>query len=212
MLPSHKSLEWFPLGTNIPYIRFIHFSLTRLKRYRHFFDPLYNATSNTEISDRESLSFPSVISHLQARAGVRALSPFYAEHFDGLERVGFKTDRLPELYHIIYERQGGHYLDVGVSQKTEDGLIKMKSDAAVSHYTKTGLAFSDGSELEADVVMFCTGFEGNMRLMVAEIVGEEVAEQLEDYWSLDKEGEIRGAWKPIGRKSCKSITSCSEQK
>jgi hypothetical protein len=61
------------------------------------------------------------------------------------------------------------------------------------------LAFSDGSELEADVVIFCTGFEGNMRLMVAEIVGEEGADKPEDYWLLDKEGEVRGAWKPIGR-------------
>lgn len=59
-------------------------------------------------------------------------------------------------------------------------------------YTNKGLAFSDGSELEADVIVFCTGLEGNMCLMVAEIVGEEIAEQLDDYWHVDREGEVRG--------------------
>lgn len=39
-----------------------------------------------------------------------------------------------------------------------------------------------------------------MREMAKAIVGEETAEQLDDYWGVDAEGEIRGAWKPIGRK------------
>lgn len=168
--------------------------------YRHFFDPLYNASTDIEATDRETFSLPISIIRLQACAGVRALASKDPERFDALERVGFKTDRFLDMYQIILERQGGHYLDVGISQKVCDGLIKVKSDAAPVEYTKTGLRFDDSSELEADVIVFGTGFEGNMRLMVAEIVGEEVADKLEDYWHLDREGEVRGAWKPIGRK------------
>ena len=123
---------------------------------------------------------------------MRALASKDPERFDALERVGFKTDRFPDIYQIILERQGGHYLDVGISQKVCDGLIKVKSDAAPVKYAKTGLRFDDGSELEADVIVFCTGYEGNMRLMVAGIVGEEVADKLEEYWHLDREGEVRG--------------------
>jgi cation diffusion facilitator CzcD-associated flavoprotein CzcO len=167
--------------------------------YRHFFDPLYNATVNIETADREALSLPISIIRLQACAGVRALASQEPERFDALERVNFKTDRFPDLYKIILERAGGHYLDVGVSQKICDGLIKIKSDAAPVQYTKNGLRFNDGSELEADVIIFCTGFEGNMRLMVEKIVGDEIAEKLEDFWHVDKEGELLGAWKPIGR-------------
>ena len=77
--------------------------------------------------------------------------------------------------------------------------IKMKSDARVVGYTETGLAFNDGSTLDADVIIFCTGFEGNMRVLVRSIVGDDVADQLDDWWGLDAEGEIRGAWKPCGR-------------
>ena len=99
--------------------------------YCHFFDSLYNATSNTETSDCESFSPPNSITHIQAVAGTRAISPTHSEQFDALDRVGFKTDRYPDMYQIILKRQGGHYLDVGVSQKIADGLIKVKSDAKV---------------------------------------------------------------------------------
>ena len=40
-----------------------------------------------------------------------------------------------------------------------------------------------------------------MRKMAAAIVGAEVAEQMDDFWKVDAEGEIRGAWKPVGRMS-----------
>jgi len=47
--------------------------------------------------------------------------------------------------------------DVGGSQYVIDGKIKLKSDAALEGFTETGLKFADGSELPADVVVFCTG-------------------------------------------------------
>ena len=77
----------------------------------------------------------------------------------------------------------------------------MKSDAQPTSYTPTGLAFNDGSTLDADVIVFATGFEGNMRHMAEKIIGPEVANQLDDFWQVDAEGEVLGAWKPIGRKS-----------
>ncbi|OAL29599.1 hypothetical protein AYO22_02013 [Fonsecaea multimorphosa] len=58
-----------------------------------------------------------------------------------------------------------------------------------------GLAFSDGSETPADVVIFCTGFVGNMRTDVARIFGKDVAARADDFWGLDGEGELKGAFK-----------------
>lgn len=82
----------------------------------------------------------------------------------------------------------------------------MKSDAAPTHYTSEGLAFSDGMEIKADVVVFATGFKGNMREMVGAIVGPQIEDQLEDFWGLDSEGEIRGAFKHTGRKFADSLS------
>jgi len=47
--------------------------------------------------------------------------------------------------------------DVGGSQYVIDGKIKLKNNATLESFTETGLKFDDGSELPADVVVFCTG-------------------------------------------------------
>jgi hypothetical protein len=71
----------------------------------------------------------------------------------------------------------------------------MKSDALPTHYTPTGLAFSDGTEIPASVIIFSTGFVGNMRTDVARIFGKEVASKADDFWGLDSEGELKGVFK-----------------
>ena len=75
----------------------------------------------------------------------------------------------------------------------------MKSNAVITHFTRTGLGFSDGSEIPADVIVFCTGFVGNMRTDVARIFGKDVAARADDFWGLDEEGELRGAFKRNSR-------------
>lgn len=67
-------------------------------------------------------------------------------------------------------------------------------------WTENGLLCADGSLMPADVVIFATGFVCNLKLQVAELFGPEVAASLEDLWGLDEEGEIKGAFKPCGRK------------
>lgn len=71
----------------------------------------------------------------------------------------------------------------------------MKSDAVPTHYTPTGLVFSDGTEIPASVIIFSTGFVGNMRTDVARLFGKEVASKADDFWGLDGEGELKGVFK-----------------
>jgi hypothetical protein len=76
----------------------------------------------------------------------------------------------------------------------------MKSDSLPVRYTEKGLLFGDGTELPADVIVFATGFVGNMRGEVRQLFGDRIADQVQDFWGIDEEGEIKGAWKPCGRK------------
>lgn len=76
----------------------------------------------------------------------------------------------------------------------------MKSDALPTHFTHTGLGFSDGTEIPADVIVFCTGFTGNMRTDVTKIFGQAIADRVDDYWGLDDEAELKGVFKGTGRK------------
>jgi lysine/ornithine N-monooxygenase len=62
------------------------------------------------------------------------------------------------------------------------------------------LAFDDGTKIEADVVIFATGFRANLEQTVKDLLGEEVSTQVEDYWGLDHQGEINGAFRPSKRK------------
>lgn len=73
--------------------------------------------------------------------------------------------------------------------------IKMKSDAALSHFTPNGIAFKDGSEIPADLVVLSTGFEKSMRHSVRRLLGDDTADRITDTWGIDEDGEIEGIWK-----------------
>ena len=78
------------------------------------------------------------------------------------------------------------------------GLIKIKSDSSIAAYTPNGLEFADGSILEADIVVYATGFEKDIGESSAHIVGEKVAASLQPFWGVDEEGEQRGLAVPNG--------------
>ena len=49
-------------------------------------------------------------------------------------------------------------VDVGGSKYIIDGRIKLKGNCgSIKEFTEKGLRFDDGTELDADVVTFCTG-------------------------------------------------------
>ena len=61
-------------------------------------------------------------------------------------------------FHHVTERIETQSTDVGASQMIIDGKIKLKNDAQISRFTKKGLEFEDGSTLDADAVVFATGW------------------------------------------------------
>ncbi|OAP55015.1 hypothetical protein AYL99_10715 [Fonsecaea erecta] len=183
-------------------------SVTMIQRSRTFVFPaeyfkfiqdrLYNETFDIDLADRIQFSNPLSVARQIAQRTLHPLAAAEPERFDALERAGFKVERFGDMHHHLNERQGGHYVDVGASAKIAKGLIKIKSDALPVCYTQDGLKFSDGSELHADVIVYATGFVGNIRQTVYETLGAEVADQVEDFWGLNHEGELLGAFKPSG--------------
>ncbi|KAH8156147.1 hypothetical protein CIB48_g12099 [Xylaria polymorpha] len=82
------------------------------------------------------------------------------EILDGLDRAGFKVDRGPDgagLFFKYFQRGGGYYIDVGASQLIADGKIKVKQGQEIDEVLPHGLRFEDGTELEADEIVFATG-------------------------------------------------------
>ena len=83
----------------------------------------------------------------------------------------------------------------------------MKADAEPISYTASGLKFSDGCEVTADVIVFCTGFKKSLRDNAEGIFGPKVGGALEELWGLDEEGELRGMYKPQNCRPLLTLTA-----
>lgn len=85
----------------------------------------------------------------------------------------------------------------------------MKAGPAITRFKPDGLVFSDGIELSADVVVFSTGFVGNMRVTIEQIFGQEVADEVGDIWGVNEEGEVKGAYRRTGGKCSFPLSNCN---
>ena len=102
----------------------------------------------------------------------------------GLAKAGFKLDSGPDdsgFFMKYFQRGGGYYIDVGCSQLIIDGKIKMKQGQEITEATPHALRFADGSALEADEIVFATGYQ-NMRGTARRIFGNDIADQVTDVY------------------------------
>ncbi|KAK0934573.1 hypothetical protein LTR29_013839 [Friedmanniomyces endolithicus] len=160
-------------------------------------DAHYHPSMDPADADRESFTYPNKIMREMINRAVWSGIRRSPERFDALEREGFKVDRFGDIYDNLYVRFGGHYVDIGASARIAGGEIRVNTKS-VRGLTETGVVFEDGSELAAELVVLCTGFDHDFRHDAAEIVGHEVADQMDDFWNVDAEGEVRGHAKFAG--------------
>ena len=122
------------------------------------------------------------------------------ELLDGLDKAGFKVDRGPDgagLFFKYFQRGGGYYINVGASELVAAGKIKVKQGQEIEEVLPHGLRFADGSELEADEIIFATGYQ-NMRTQTRLMFGDEIADRVGDVWGFNDEGEMRTIWQKSG--------------
>ena len=129
-----------------------------------------------------------------------------ADFYKRLEAAGFKLDFGADetgLFMKYLRRGSGYYIDVGASELVADGKIKLASGQA-DHFTADGLVLEDGTALQADLVVFATGY-GSMNGWAARLISQDVADKVGKCWGLGSdtpkdpgpwEGELRNMWKP----------------
>ncbi|KAH7889061.1 hypothetical protein F5I97DRAFT_784725 [Phlebopus sp. FC_14] len=161
----------------------------------------YKERFPTALADVCFNSFPNaVVRRLHQRVIPHIAQTTDKEILEGLARVGFKTNLGTYdagIFPLLLEKGGGYYLDNGTSQHIIDGDIKIKSGSNIECYTENGLRFTDGTEIEADVIVLATGF-GDPRDSMREICGPEVADKIPRVWGLDEEGQLHGVWRYSG--------------
>ncbi|MGP3698181.1 NAD(P)-binding domain-containing protein [Rhodobacter sp. NSM] len=128
------------------------------------------------------------------------------EFYEGLERAGFWLDWGADgsgLFMKYLRRGSGYYIDIGASQLIIDGEIKL-AHGQVREVVEDGLILEDGTKLEADLIVYTTGY-GSMNGWAADLIGQDVADKVGKCWGLGSntpkdpgpwEGEQRNMWKP----------------
>lgn len=160
---------------------------------------------SVDLGDKLFQTTPAVIDSQFGRGLFGLLASQQPDRYQALAAAGFpvfdSTHPDADLLHHLLERAGGHYVDTDGTKLIAEGKAAVKAHVAPVAYTPSGLQFSDGSALDTDAVIWCTGFaDKNVRETAAEVLGgndeaRELAQRLDATWGLDTEGEIRGMWK-----------------
>ncbi|KAF7313083.1 hypothetical protein MKEN_00994100 [Mycena kentingensis (nom. inval.)] len=119
---------------------------------------------------------------------------------EGLREAGLKLNMGPDgagAYLLMFERFGGFWLDVGCAQLIRDGKVKVKQGVEPASFTANSIVFTDGSSLEADIVVFATSYK-SIRDDLRPLFGDAVIDQTAPLWGLDDEGELKGCYHPSG--------------
>lgn len=130
-----------------------------------------------------------------------------ADFYESLKRVGFLLDFGDDgsgLFLKYLRRGSGYYINVGASELVIRGEIKLKSGVTVMRVKERSVELSDGSEIEADLIVYATGY-GSMNGWAARLISQEVADKVGKCWGLGSntrkdpgpwERELRNMWKP----------------
>ena len=113
----------------------------------------------------------------------------------------------------LLEKGGGHYNEIGKGiSLIVSGEVGVKALVQPTEFIPSGLRLSDGSTLDADAVIWCTGFDDSGRHLTLNVLGgtqfpqekgqndkvqgpAEITAMRDEIWGLDIEGEVRGMWK-----------------
>ena len=164
------------------------------------------AGMTTEKADLTFASLPYRIMHEFQIPAYEAMAERDKDFYDRLEKSGFRHDWGDDgsgLFMKYLRRGSGYYIDVGSADLVANGDVTLVG-GQVDHLSEHAVVLADGTELEADLVVYATGY-GSMNGWVADLVSPDVADQLGKVWGLGSdttkdpgpwEGEERNMWKP----------------
>jgi putative flavoprotein involved in K+ transport len=161
----------------------------------------------TEVADLIFASLPYRILHTFQIPVYEEMARQDKGFYDKLEAAGFMLDWGDDgsgLFMKYLRRGSGYYIDVGACDLIIDGSVKLRSGVSIAEIKPTSVVLTDGSELEADLIVLATGY-GSMNGWAAQLISQEVADKVGKCWGLGSDttkdpgpwvGEQRNMWKP----------------
>ncbi|KAF9490871.1 dimethylaniline monooxygenase [Pleurotus eryngii] len=154
----------------------------------------------TEVADFKNESLPFGMVKKLLSQDEQNVWEDHKDMHEGLRKAGLKLNMGIDgagLLSLVHQRLGGYWLDVGCSQLIIDGKVKVKQGVEIARLSSDLVHFTDGSTLEADVVILATGYE-NIRDTMRELFGDEVIDKTGPVYGLDEEGESRSSFRRSG--------------
>ena len=161
---------------------------------------------DTYTADMIFASLPYRIMHNFQKPAYDKAREVDADFYRRLEEAGFDLDFGDDdsgLFMKYLRRGSGYYIDVGAAELVADGKVKL-AKGQITELTENEVVLDDGTRLEADLVVWATGYR-SMNGLAADIIGQDVADKVGKVWGLGSdttkdpgpwEGEQRNMWKP----------------
>jgi len=118
------------------------------------------------------------------------------ELLDGLRKIGFLLDNGEDdtgYFLKLLRYQAGYYLNIGASELLIEGKIKLKVAVEIERLESRRVIFSDGSALDADIVVLATGYKP-LQEGVRAMFGDEVADRVGPIWGIGDDGELNNMY------------------
>jgi putative flavoprotein involved in K+ transport len=116
---------------------------------------------------------------------------------EGLIARGFKFDSGEDgagHQWKVRTRYGGYYLDAGCSELIIDGEVGLLQYDRIERFVADGARLKDGSVKPVDLIVLATGFVAQ-EVVVAKLLGEEIAKKVGPVWGFGPDGEMSNMWK-----------------
>ncbi len=116
---------------------------------------------------------------------------------EGLIARGFKWDAGEEgagHQWKVRTRYGGYYLDAGCAELIIKGDVGLLHFDEIERFVAGGALLRDGSVKAADLIVLATGFV-TQEVLVAKLLGDEVAKKVGPIWGFGPDGEMNNMWK-----------------
>lgn len=131
----------------------------------------------------------------------RSMAEADKDLLDGLRKVGFLLDNGEDdtgYFMKLLRYQAGYYLNVGASELIIAGKIKLKSGVGIARLTARSVILSDGTALDADIVVLATGY-APVQESVRAMFGDEIADRVGPIWGIGADGELRAMYAPTAQ-------------
>ncbi|MEV7607307.1 NAD(P)/FAD-dependent oxidoreductase [Paenarthrobacter sp. NPDC089322] len=155
---------------------------------------------STEEADLLNASTPFGALPAHGPKHVELIKAMDRELLDGLVEAGFELSDGPDgqgVLGLIFGLNGtGYYYNAGASELIIDGTIKLRH-GSVEGLTPNGVLLDGDRTLDADLVVFATGYQGAPSV-VRQVLGDDIADRVGEFAKVGADREYGRLWRRTG--------------